>query len=403
MDLSVFQYLVLDSKGRRKEVSIEASGPANARSRLAAKGMIPLKELQKSRERRLHTRSWLPVCGKFDVNTFTERLAPLLLANVPLERALAVLEEGATDKKMLSVLFELRKGLHEGKRFSTLIRQMGSDFPPMYSSIVESGEEAGCLPEVTDELRKFLSESKSFKDFVITSSIYPLIVLAVTIGVMLLLFTVFIPRFAKIFADMGKELPALTQALVNISGFVVKTWWLIPVAVIIVMFMNRLCGAGTFWRRFKDRIQLKLPLFGKLAVSIQVSTFIQALAIMVKKNVHLLAAVRIARNTLSNSVLCSSFSGIEEQLREGAKLSSTLGRSPYMPPGSMAMLKIAEESGEVGEMLERITREQQIATRNLVKKLLAMLEPAIIVILALVVMTVVFAIFAAIWEMNSIR
>jgi general secretion pathway protein F len=403
MELSVFQYLVLDSKGRRREVSIEAFSSANARSRLAAKGMIPLKELQKNSDFHKSGRKWLPVTGKFNATIFTDRLAPLLLANVPLERALAVLEEGTTDKQMLAVIFDLRKGLHEGKRFSSLIRQQGSLFPPMYASLVESGEEAGCLPEVMDELRKFLAESKSFKDFVITSSIYPVIVLLVTLGVTVLLFTVFIPRFAKIFADMGRELPALTQTLVDISGIMVKLWWLLPLAVAVLFFLNRFYRKGSFWQRFKDRLWLKVPLAGKLAVSIQVSTFLQALAIMVKKNVHLLQAVRIARKTLSNSVIAESFTGIEEQLREGAKLSITLGKSSYMPPGSMAMLKIAEESGDVGEMLDRITREEQTATRNLVKKILALLEPAIIVMLALVVMLVVFAIFTAIWEMNSIR
>lgn len=403
MALSSYQYLVLDSSGRRQEVSIEAINTSNARSRLVAKGYIPVRELQKSSDRKKESLSWKLSSGKFDINAFTSRLAPLLLANVPLEKALSVLEEGFSDRKMVSVIFELRRGLHEGRRFSAVIRQMEKEFSPMYASLVETGEEAGCLPEVIDELRNFLEESKNFRDFVITSSIYPAVVLAVTTGVVILLFTVFIPRFARIFEDMGRELPALTSSLVDISRVVVDIWWLLPLVVFMIFICNKLWGRGSLWQRIKDRLKLKLPLAGRISASIQVSTFIQALAVMVKKNVHLLSAVRIARKTISNSIICDSFAGVEERLQDGEKLSSALGRCPYMPHGSMAMLQIAEESGDLGEMLSRITIEQQKSTRNLVKKLLSMLEPAIIIFLALVVMIVVFAIFSAIWEMNSIR
>ena len=222
-------------------------------------------------------------------------------------------------------------------------------------------------------------------------------------SVMILLFTVFIPRFAKIFSDMGRELPALTGVMVGISDFLVSYWWVLPAAVLLAVIWHAVAGGSPRWQRFRDLIVLKTPVAGKLIVSIQISTFIKSLSVMVGKNVHLLAAVRIARRTIANRVLFDSFAEVESRLSEGERLSETLGGNPFMPRGTGAMLRIAEESGDVGEMLRRISGELQENIRLRVKRLLALMEPVIIMVLAVVVMLVVLAVFMAIWEMNSVR
>ena len=401
MKIATYRYLVLDRDGRNREMEIDAFSGSNARMRLAEKGVVPIREIPVKGDGKFSRRfSWRPGRG-FDICVFTDRLAPLLQANVPLEKALAVLEEGA-EPDAARVIFELRRGLHEGRRFSALVREIAC-FPPVYASMLESGEEAGCLPEVVGELRKFLSEGRSFRDFVITSSIYPVIVLVVTLCVMILLFTVFIPRFAKIFSDMGRELPALTGIMVGISDFLVSFWWVLPAAVLLTVLLNALVGGSLRWQRFRDRIVMKMPVTGGLIVAVQISTFIQSLSVMVGKNVHLLSAVRIARGTIANRVLFDSFAEVEARLSEGERLSATLGGNPFMPRGTGAMLRIAEESGDVGEMLRRISGELQENIRLRVKRLLALLEPVIIMVLAVVVMLVVLAVFMAIWEMNSVR
>ena len=156
-------------------------------------------------------------------------------------------------------------------------------------------------------------------------------------------------------------------------------------------------------RSFFDRVKLKVPLAGGIIQSIQVSRFVRTLSIMVSSNVPILDAVRISSKVIENSVIFNSLNDIGKRLRSGAALSEILGNNIYMPEGSAAMLRIAEESGEIGEMLRRIADESEETTRLRVKHLLALLEPAVILILAAVVLLVVLAIFLAIMEMNAIQ
>lgn len=401
MEKHQYRYLVLDGSGRRRERRIEAESAVEARRRLRALGMIPLRELdtaeKKSSPFRLFRRS------RFDALAFTNRLAPLLAANVPLEKALMVIEKGMSEPESREICFELRRRLHGGERFSRLVRDREDLFPPLYAGLIEAGEETGALNEVVAELRRFLNESREFRDFVVTSSIYPAVVAGVTVGVVLLLFTVFIPRFAQVFADMDQELPALTKIMLDISSFLVTNWYLIPLTIVGLILLHwrlRQPGKLRYWR---DTVILKTPLLGALTVSVQIGNFLQAMAIMCRNHVHLLTALRIARNTLSNDVLQRAFDPVAEQLRDGGKLSEVLGEVIWLPSGAAAMLRVAEESGDIGAMFEKIALEEQNETRIKFKRLLAMLEPLIIVVLALMVLTVVLAVFMAIWKMNAIR
>lgn len=400
---STFRYLVLERSGARREMVVEAASAAEAVARLRRQGVTPLRELTEATgetRRNLFRRRRR---RKFDVTVFFNRLAPLLAARVPLEKALAVIEEGTTDPESAAVVFELRRHLHEGRRFSELLRERPAIFPPIAAGLIEVGEETGELPLVAAELRRFFNESKEFRDFVVTSSIYPLIVVAVTISVVILLFTVFIPRFAKVFEDMGQELPGLTRAMLGISEFMTANWYLAVIAIAVIWLLQRRVAASAELRKRRDRLILALPVFGSLISSVQISNFLQAMAIMCRSRVHLLRALAIARQTLSNQAIDAGFSAVSEQLRAGRKLSEVLGRVNFLPPGTGAMLQVAEESGEVGEMFGRLAAEQQDVTRLKFKRLLAMLEPMVILVLAVMVMAVVLAVFMAIWKMNSIR
>jgi len=392
------RYMVLAPDGRRREVELEAADDPAARRQIRRQGSMVIRPLGEPGARRFRLRP----AKSFDVYVFTCRLTPLLAAGIPLEHGLAVLEEGC-GREEAEVVRKLRRGLHEGKKFSQLTREMPDCFPPLFSGLIETGEESGCLPEVAAELRRFLKEGKEFREFVITSSIYPAIVVSVTLLVIVLLFTVFIPRFAKIFEELGREMPFLTRAMLGIGNFMEAVWWFWPLLIVAGILFHRRSAASGKLKRWKDRMVLKLPLIGGIVTAIQAGRFLRTLSIMVKNHVQLLPAVRISRRVIGNGEVRESFAGVEEHLRGGSRLSTILGNSPYMPPGSVAMLKIAEESGELGEMLERIAEESEEETRVRVRRLLAFLEPGIILVLAGVVLLVVLSIFLAIMEMNVIK
>ena len=337
---------------------------------------------------------------KFDVKNFADRLNPLLEANIPLEQSLGIIEEGYKNPDDIEVVRHLRNGLHEGKRFSALLREMDDVFPPLFSSLIEVGEESGCLPEVTKELRKFLKESKDFRNFVLTSSIYPAIVISVTFGVLVLLFTVFIPRFAKIFDELGREMPLLTRTMLNIGNVFQTVWWLWFILIIGIIWGIGKYRNSHWFRLWKSKTALKLPIVNGIVTSIEVSRFIRTLSIMLKNHVKLLLAVTVSKKIFNNLIIAKDFEPIESELYKGDKLSHILKNNQYMPQGSVAMLRIAEESGDLGEMLERIAQESEEETRLKVKRLLAFLEPVVIMILALIVLLVVLSILM---EMNVMK
>ncbi|NCU32926.1 MAG: type II secretion system F family protein, partial [Candidatus Moranbacteria bacterium] len=343
------------------------------------------------------------IFGKdFDVYDFTNRLVPLLEAHIHLERALGILAESVGTESSRHIVSELRRGLHEGKKFSTLIRSHGKRFPNIFSVLVEAGEESGSLPEVMKELHNFLNARKEMRDFLVTTSIYPAIVLSVTLSVIVLLFTVFVPRFSKIFTEMGKPLPLPTKIMLELGDAASSYWWL-ALILGIVLFSTYLKLKNKEWMLAgTDRNLLKIPVLGKLLQMIEISRYIRTLAILLKNHVHLLNSVNIAVKVLSNTQIVSSISNLPADLRGGMKLSQALSKSSYIPKDITQMLAIGEESGNIGSMLDKIADQCESELKIKVRRLLALFEPAVILFLAVVVLAVVISIFMAIMEMNRI-
>ncbi len=398
-----YQYKVIQN-GKYVETTVEAASEAEAAGMLIRKNMTVVKLMNTGSSQNEKARS-LSVFfdrGRFNVYAFTDQLAPLLKANIPLEQALAVVEEGMSGQSGAAVVQELRKGLQEGKKFSELIRARPAFFPVLYSSLIETGEQTGCLSEVMQELKRFLTASREFKDFVITASIYPAVILFVTFSMIILLLTFFIPKFSKLFQDAGKTLPFLTQAMLDVGNFMKSVWWLWPLLVLAVIALCRKTATNAALKKWRDRLLLKLPFIGRIIRGVQVSRFIRTLAIMVRNDVPILRSVQISSGILQNAVIADSFSSVASELKSGHKLSQTLAKSPYMLSGAIAMLRISEESGDVAEMLTTIAESSENEVKKDLRRLLAALEPAIIICLALFIALIVLAVFQAIMKMNQI-
>ncbi len=398
--MALYKYKAVQPGKAVAEVVIEADSEADSLTRLRRRGLSPVKFLGDVGEK---ARGFQLTAGSgFNVNEFTDQLVPLLEANIPLERALSIIEESSATEGSRKIARSLRQGLHEGKRFSELIRKQGNRFPPIYASLIETGEETGCLPEVAKELQRFLHESRDLKEFIVTSSIYPVIVITIVLGVIILLFTVFIPQFSKIFKEMGRDLPLLTKIMLEIGNVMKACWWIWPLLITGGITFRKVLSRNGAVKQWWDKVVLGIPVFGGIVKSIQISRFIRTLSIMIKNHVHLLSAVKISEKVIMNTKIAGTLAGTEADLRGGAKLSGALAKSPYMPPGSSAMLRISEESGNAGEMLERIAEESERKIRIKIKRLLALMEPVIILILALIVLAVVLSVFLAVMEMNAI-
>lgn len=397
--MALYKYLAAAKGEQPHDMLIEAENEKEALSKLRSRHVMPVRfygEVSVGGGRLMFRRS------RIDTYDFTRQLAPLLDSFIPLEKALGIIAESAVEPEQRDFVNSLRQGLHEGKKFSELVRSHGSLFPGYYANLIESGEETGCLPEVVGQLYKFMGESKELKDFIISSSIYPLAILSITLVVTVLLFTVFVPRFAKIFQDMGREMPPSMNFLLGVSAFASWAWWLIPCAAVgIWTGLKRFFGAEAFHYNY-SKFLLSLPLFGRIIVDLEMCKYIRTLSILIANHVEIIRTVKISGRIIHNPVIAKAFADIARKLKGGAKLSAALAGNRFVPSGMVPMLRVGEESGTVGEMLSRIATHLESDTRLKIKRLLSLFEPAVIVFLALVVLVVVVSIFVAMMEINSI-
>ena len=398
--MSVYRYIAVSPGTKPSEVLIEAENEKEALNKLRSRRLSPIRycgEVGENGDGGFTLRR-----QRIDTYEFTRQLSPLLDSFIPLERALGIIADSTQEKDQRDFVNSLRQGLHEGKKFSELVRQHGKLFPGYYANLIESGEETGCLPDVVRELYKFMGESKELKDFIVSSSIYPLAILSVTLIVTVLLFTVFVPRFSKIFLDMGRDLPSTMVMLNGVSTFFAWAWWTVPLGVILLwVLLKRLVGENELRWRWSSFV-IKLPLLGRVLIDLEMCKYIRTLAILIANHVEIIRTVRIAGRIVSNPVIARSFDGVDRKLKGGDKLSGAFRGNPYLPAGLTPMLRVGEESGTVGEMLTKIAENLENDTRLKIKRLLSLFEPAVIVFLALVVLVVVVSIFVAMMEINSI-
>lgn len=396
--MALYKFKVSDEAGTISEMLIDGSSQTDASRRLQHRGLKPLQFLGEGSnvaEKRHGFRR------KFDVVDFTDRLVPLLEAQIPLERALSIIGDGDDKDSLTEIAQDLRRGLHEGRKLSELIRERGRMFPQLYSGIVEAGEESGALPQVMGELRNFLLESQEMRSFIISSSIYPAFIATVGIIMLALVLGIIVPRFASSLAGAGIQSTSV-DILLSISYFFQNYWWTFGLLVAAVAVIISQARRESGWvRETCDRLLLKLPIISQMVQYSNVSRLCRTMAILMRSGVHLLNTVAIANRVVQNHEIRQSLEEVSGELRQGQKISVALGKSKYLPPIMLKMITVGEETGGVESMLERVADRYETSMRKMVKRLLNLFEPLVIICLGLGVMIVVVLMFLAIMDMQG--
>ena len=396
--MALFKFKVSDTDGKISELLIEGDSQSDATRRIQRRGLMPLEFLGQGSAA---GRSGRLFGEKLNVVDFTERLVPLLEANIPLERALTFIGEDQQNRVLAKTAAELRQGLHEGRKFSDLIRERGHTFPPLFSGIVEAGEEAGALPQVMGELRKFLSEAQELKSFIISASIYPAFIAASGVGMLIFVLGVIVPRFATAMTGAGIDSTA-TQLLLGISGLLQHYWWVLLLLVAaFVALLYQLRQQGSAVRKAYDRWILHVPLAGQLVLYSNLARLCRTMAILMRSGVHLLNTVVIANRVVQNGEIQRSLNELSGELRQGQRISAALGKSRFIPSLMLRMIAVGEETGSVETMLERVADRYETDLRRLVKRLLSLFEPLVIICLGLGVGFIVLLMFMAMMDMQS--
>jgi len=406
-----FEYIALDARGQETTGTISAANEADAYRQLRGNGLYPTKVGEQGKgvvsatvkkkvagAQRKAAAVNKKIKGKVNNKTlmlFTRQLATLVDAGLPLLKGLTVLGEQEKNRIMRSAIATLADSVQTGSTFSESLGQHPKIFNKLYINMVKAGELGGVLEVVLNRLAEYQEKAQKLKNKIVAAMVYPVIVTVISTGILVFLLTVIVPKFQEIFADMlqGKPLPPLTEGVVAVSKFLQQYWYIIGGALLVMFIFWKMMNATKGGRRAIDRFALALPVFGDVQRKTAIARFSRTLGTLVSSGVPILQALNITRETAGNAIVAEAIDKVHEAVREGESIVTPMEASRVFPPMVISMVQVGEETGQLPDMLLKVADVFDDEVDTSVAALTAMLEPLMIVILALLVGTIVMALF----------
>ena len=411
-----YTYVALDARGQESTGLVEARSSNEAIGQLRQAGYFPTSVYEEgkggpdrkvsragakaARVARPRTKISIVLFRRKKVKPkimmiFTRQLATLIDSGLPLLRGLNVLAKQERDTVLRNTINKLADGVQGGSTFSESLAQHPLIFNHLYVNMVKAGEVGGVLELVLRRLAEFQEKAQKIKNKVVAAMVYPIIVMTMAIAIMAFLLVFIVPKFEAIFHDMlgDKPLPAITLIVIGVSNFVKNHGLVLLGLLIAAVAAYKLIARTRAGRSIIDRFKLRVPLFGDLIRKTAISRFSRTLGTLVTSGVPILQALNITRETAGNMVIAGAISQVHDSVKEGESIVQPLEASGAFPPMAISMIDVGEETGQLPEMLLKIADVYDDETDNSVAALTSMLEPIMIVFLALVVGTIVIALF----------
>lgn len=397
--MAVFRYQALDERGRRRKGVLEADGPRQARVQLRTQGLLPesLEAVQEQEKSATRGR----VISPTSLALTTRQFAVLLEAGLNVEDALNLLIEQSEDARLAVVLTALRAEVRGGQSLGRAMANQPRAFDPLYRAIVEAGEHAGALARVMDRLASWLEGREALRQKWLAAMAYPVIVSIVAILMLIGLLTYVTPQVLEVFAHSKAVLPLPTRILLGLSHFLKLAWPFILAALAgAAWLLRRMLGHPASRMRI-HALWLRLPLIGRLLRTTDTARFADTLAILAGAGVPLLTALSAAAGVLGNDALRQEATEAAARVREGMSLSRSLVQGGFSPVLTR-LIASGEASGRLPEMLQKAASQQSDELERRLTRLTSLLEPALILGMGVMVLSIVLAILLPIFEMNQI-
>jgi len=350
----------------------------------------------------------LPAFGRrrvtrVEVLTLFQQLATLIEAGLPVDRALVILEELAPSPRLRAIVGDLLKSIRGGNSLAeAMAKHQPRPFSRLAVNMVRAGEKGGVLEATLKRLAELLEETQQFKETLVSALIYPILLTLAGTGAVVFLLTFVIPRFVDIFRDLGQSLPMVTQVLLSLSTGLQEYWWLLALGVLVVVLAVRVWLSTEAGRTQWDRIVLRLPLIGDVVLKSETARFARVLGTLLKSGVPVLTALGVVRELTGNQVLGRAIERVSEGVRRGAGIAVPLREAQTFPAMAVHMVRVGEETGRLEDMLVKVATDFESEVRRLVKRLMGLLEPAIILIMGLIVGFIVVALLMAIFSLTEV-
>ena len=401
--MPVFVYKAADQRGKTITGVMEASDPRAVVERLHREEYYPIEVAAQAQRPGLWRQLMVRGISNRDLVAFTEQLATLVEASLPLDRALSVLEELSSNPRLKAVVGDLLKSVRGGSSFAdALAKHHPRPFSRLYVNMVRAGEKGGVLEATLRRITEFLQAAQEFREAIKSAVVYPVILLVALGGAVVFLLTFVIPRFGEIFAELGQAPPLPTQILLTVSTALRDYWWALALAVVAGVMSSRVLLATAQGRLAWDRAALSLPLVGDVLRKAEVARFCRTLGTLLRSGVPVLGALAVVKEIVSNQLLALAVERLGDGVKRGAGLSGPMGESGLFPPLALHMVRVGEETGRLEEMLLKVGESFEAEVRNAVRRFITLLEPGIIVAMAVLVGFIVVAIAMAILSINEI-
>jgi len=403
--MASFQYLVLDPAGRERRGHLDAQSAEAAQAQLAARRLHVLRIEARSDpastpllSRGLFRRNRL---GSRQLTLFTRQLATLIQV-APQEEVLRTLARQAERDEVRRVVETVHEGVVSGRRLSEAMAREPKSFPPLYRAMIAAGEESGTLPLILERLSLLLERQAQVRGKILSTITYPLVLAVVAAFVVLALMIFVVPQVVEQFEDVGQELPLLTRIVIALSNFLANWWWALLLLGVASIFVSGRALKEEGPRMKFDAFMLRLPLIGRLIRDLHAARMARTLSTMIASRVPLLEGLRLTGSTIRNRALRSASEEIAESIRTGGSLSGALRRAGIFPPLLVYLAASGEASGRLDLMLERAADYLEREFDAVTSTALSLLEPAIIIVMGVIVALIVLSILLPILQLDTL-
>ncbi|MEB4591159.1 type II secretion system F family protein [Candidatus Thiothrix sp. Deng01] len=395
--MAAYSYKAITPGGVAKEGVMEAASEALVVESLHAQGLIPVKiQAGKSAVGGGKGSAAKKSVGLFggkkvaqeDIMALTQQMSTMLKAGLPLDRALGILLE-ISDKPAVQTLVQgIQNQIRSGKRFADALDESGK-FSRFYVNMVRAGEAGGSIDDALGRLVDYMTRAKELRGTVISALIYPAILAFVAVVSIIALLTFVVPQFAQMFQDMGGELPTITRVVMTAADTLQHYWWAVLGGFLLVLMLLQYVLTNEKARAGLDRSMLRWPIVGGLIGKIETARFSRSLGTLLHNGVPLLGALKIAKNTISNRVMAAAVEESADSLKQGESLTRTLLGKGVFPPYALHMLRVGEETGRMEDLLREVADIYDDEVKTAVKQMLALLEPLLILVMALAILVII--------------
>lgn len=405
-----YQYKAVNPAGEVQEGVLEASSTTAAVARIQAMGFIPIRA-EEAGAARAAAAAAAPARRPFfarrgvsqdDVTVLTRELATLLKAGLPLDRSFEILINLAASPRVAELLSKLRNEVRGGTSLSNALEAQRGVFSRFYVNIIRAGEAGGSLPNVLLRLAEYMERAKALRDNVMASLTYPAFLAVVAVAAVVILLGAVVPRFKPIFAGAGKAIPLMTQ-IVLFAGDAMRNYgWLMLIGVAIFAYLGMIRLRDPDVRYRFDRRLVTAPVIGDLFAKIEMARFSRTLGTLLGNGVTLVSALTIVRDTMANAWLAEAIAGVARELKEGRGLGRPMMETGRFPMLAVHMILVGEETGRLDDMLMQVADTYDQEVEVAIRRALALLQPVVIVLMALIIGFIIIAILSAMLSVYEI-